>query len=361
MEMHRNAKLGLAGRYALVCAIDDGLSVKAAAAAFSVSPATACRWHRRWREASSDERRTLDCLNDRSSRPRRMPRLLPTREQRRICAARRRTGWGPRLLTLSVGHPHSTISKVLRRHGLSRPARPPREPERRYEWPWPRTNGKVERFHQTMAREWASASATAPLDTEQPRCHTGSATTTSTDHTAHSAANTNQPRSQPLWAGHLVSEAGAVSFAGAVGVACVLRNGAHRPRTDLLALCARACHTDCLPLRPRVRPARRGVFFLQDGASRSPASTVLTRVVDLRRSDRLGDFNGTGQLAEGDAVTVLPLRPHEGLDVRQGCRGSSIRARRDDRGKVAWRGRRCWIIGRWAGWVRCVLLPLPAI
>jgi transposase InsO family protein len=26
----------------------------------------------------------------------------------------------------------------------------------------PRTNGKVERFHQTMAREWA---ATAPLDT----------------------------------------------------------------------------------------------------------------------------------------------------------------------------------------------------
>ena len=43
MTLHRNAKLGLAGRYALVCAIEDGLSVKAAAAAFSVSPATACR------------------------------------------------------------------------------------------------------------------------------------------------------------------------------------------------------------------------------------------------------------------------------------------------------------------------------
>jgi transposase InsO family protein len=137
MELHRNAKLGLAGRYALVCAIEDGLSVKAAAAAFSVSPATACRWQRRWREASNEERRSLVCLHDRSSRPRRMPRLLSAREQRRICAARRRTGWGPRLLTLIVDHPHSTISKVLRRHGLSRPARPAREPERRYEWPCP--------------------------------------------------------------------------------------------------------------------------------------------------------------------------------------------------------------------------------
>ncbi|MBA2360126.1 MAG: IS481 family transposase, partial [Actinobacteria bacterium] len=65
------------------------------------------------------------------------PRLLPAAAQRRICAARRRTGWGPRLLTLQVGHPHSTISKVLRRHGLSRPPRSIREPEHRYEWPCP--------------------------------------------------------------------------------------------------------------------------------------------------------------------------------------------------------------------------------
>ena len=137
MVLHRNAKLGLAGRYALVRAVEDGSSVRAAAAAFSVSPATACRWSRRWREAGEEERRTLVCLHDRSSRPRRMPRLLALGEQRRICAARRRTGWGPRLLTVRVGHPHSTISKVLRRHGLSRPAKLPREPERRYEWPCP--------------------------------------------------------------------------------------------------------------------------------------------------------------------------------------------------------------------------------
>jgi transposase len=137
MILHRNAKLGLAGRFALVQAIEGGMSLKAAAAAFSVSPATACRWSRRWREAGDAERASLACLHDRSSRPRRMPRLLPAAAQRRICAARRRTGWGPRLLTLQVGHPHSTISKVLRRHGLSRAPRPAREPEQRYEWPCP--------------------------------------------------------------------------------------------------------------------------------------------------------------------------------------------------------------------------------
>jgi transposase InsO family protein len=137
MVLHRNAKLGLAGRYALARAVEDGCSLRVAAAAFSVSSATAWRWSRRWREAGEPERRTLLCLHDRSSRPRRMPRLLAGDEQRRICVARRQTGWGPRLLTVRVGHPHSTISKVLRRHGLSRPPKAVREPQRRYEWPCP--------------------------------------------------------------------------------------------------------------------------------------------------------------------------------------------------------------------------------
>ena len=137
MEFHRNAKLGLSGRFALVQARECGLSVREVAARFSVSPATVSRWSCRWRVASEQERSSLVCLFDRSSRLRRMPRSLPAREQRRICAARRRTGWGPRLLTVRTGHAHSTISKVLKRHGLSRPARPLREPERRYEWPCP--------------------------------------------------------------------------------------------------------------------------------------------------------------------------------------------------------------------------------
>ncbi len=137
MELHRNAKLGLSGRFALVQARESGLSVREVARRFSVSPATVSRWCCRWREAGEEQRRTLACLLDRSSRPRRMPRLLPRCEQGRICAARRATGWGPRLLTVRTGHSHSTISKVLSRNGLSRRQRPAREPERRYEWPCP--------------------------------------------------------------------------------------------------------------------------------------------------------------------------------------------------------------------------------
>jgi len=44
MYLHANAKLGLAGRLALVSAIEGGISLREAAAAFSVSPATAHRW-----------------------------------------------------------------------------------------------------------------------------------------------------------------------------------------------------------------------------------------------------------------------------------------------------------------------------
>ena len=69
MSFHRNAKLGLAGRYALVCAIEDGLTLKAATVGFNVSPATAHRlWHR-WIAANEQARVTLSCLFDRSSRP----------------------------------------------------------------------------------------------------------------------------------------------------------------------------------------------------------------------------------------------------------------------------------------------------
>jgi transposase InsO family protein len=137
MTLHRNAKLGLAGRLALVQAIDEGMSIKAAAAAFSVSPATAHRWWHRWREASEPARSSLGCLLDRSSRPHHSPRELAAELQERICACRRETGWGPRLVAAATGFAHSTVWKVLKRAGISRPPRPPREPANRYEWPCP--------------------------------------------------------------------------------------------------------------------------------------------------------------------------------------------------------------------------------
>jgi transposase InsO family protein len=137
MSFHRNAKLGLAGRYALVCAVEDGMTLKAAAAAFSVSPATAHRWWHRWLDAGEEARATLSCLFDRSSRPRCSPRQLAPELAEAICACRRQTGWGPRLVAGATGFCHSTVWKVLRRAGISRPPRPLREPANSYEWPCP--------------------------------------------------------------------------------------------------------------------------------------------------------------------------------------------------------------------------------
>lgn len=137
MDMHRNAKLGLAGRLALVQTIETGSSMRQAARRHGVSPATACKWWHRWQEASSSERSSFACLKDRSSRPKRCPRMLAKTEQQRICAARRRSGWGPRLIAGETGHAHATVHRALRRAGISRQPRSPREESVRYEWPCP--------------------------------------------------------------------------------------------------------------------------------------------------------------------------------------------------------------------------------
>jgi transposase InsO family protein len=133
MQLHANAKLGLSGRHALVCAIEGGLSLRAAAAAFSVSPATAHRWWHRW--LAGERRRAA--LRDVSSRPHRQPRRLSRAEEEPILRARRETGYGPGRLAWIVDRARSTIWKVLRRHGLSPRPRPPQPPPRRYEWSRP--------------------------------------------------------------------------------------------------------------------------------------------------------------------------------------------------------------------------------
>jgi transposase InsO family protein len=133
MYLHANAKLGLAGRLALVRAVVEGSSLKAAAAAFKVSPATAHRWWHRWLDGGCE----LSALLDRSSRPHRSPRLLAVELQERICDCRRKTGWGPRLIAGATGFCHSTVWKVLRRAGLSRRSPVVREAANRYEWPCP--------------------------------------------------------------------------------------------------------------------------------------------------------------------------------------------------------------------------------
>jgi transposase len=126
MFLHANAKLGLAGRVALVRAIEEGCS-----------PATAHRWWHRWLDGGQQ----ASVLLDRSSRPHRSPRLLAPELQERICDCRRKTGWGPRLVGGATGFAHSTVWKVLKRAGLSRRPAPLKEPANRYEWPCPGVKG----------------------------------------------------------------------------------------------------------------------------------------------------------------------------------------------------------------------------
>jgi transposase len=137
MQFHASHVLGLPQRHSLCLAIAGGMSLKAAAAAFNVSPATAHRWWHRWRSASEEERRSLGCLRDRTSRPRRSPRRLSAAEEEPILRARRETNLGPARLAGIVGRARSTIWKVLRRNGLSRRPRGERQSSRRYEWSRP--------------------------------------------------------------------------------------------------------------------------------------------------------------------------------------------------------------------------------
>jgi transposase len=199
MYLHANAKLGLAGRLALARAIEDGLSLKAATAAFSISPATAHRWWHRWLDGG----RLESALLDRSSRPRRSPRLLAVELQERICDCRRETGWGPRLVAGATGFAHSTVWKVLRRHGLSRRQRTIKEPANSYEWPCPGDllHMDVSRYARSCGLAIASPATAPTADAAGYGPRPGSATTSSTrsSTTTHgsptpSSTTTREPR-----------------------------------------------------------------------------------------------------------------------------------------------------------------------
>jgi transposase InsO family protein len=137
MKVHGNAALGPAGRSALVEAIESGMTLRAAAAALNVAPATAHRWWHRWRLASEVERRSGAWLRDRPCTPHRQPKRLSAAEEEPILRARRETGLGPGRLAGICRRARSTIWKVLHRHGLSRIPRGERQTYRRYEWSRP--------------------------------------------------------------------------------------------------------------------------------------------------------------------------------------------------------------------------------
>src|SRR5690349_8378302 len=128
-------KLGLAGRLELVRLIESGSTLRAAAAALNVAPATAHRWWHRWQAASEGERASRACLATRRPVPRSCPWSLTAEQERVILDARAKTNLGPMQLQFLTGRHRSTIWKVLRRHGCSRRQRASeRQTSRRYEW-----------------------------------------------------------------------------------------------------------------------------------------------------------------------------------------------------------------------------------
>ena len=137
---HHRARFTPRGRELVVRrVVDDGQTFAQAAAWANVSKSTVWEWVRRWRQASAEERESLACLRERSSRPHRSPARVPAEEERRICELRERTGWSPRRLAdeAEVARSHSTVHRVLQRGDCSRRPVPERPAIVRYQWPCP--------------------------------------------------------------------------------------------------------------------------------------------------------------------------------------------------------------------------------
>jgi transposase InsO family protein len=135
---HHRARFTARGRELVVRrVVDHGETFAQAAAWANVSTSTVWEWVARWRAAGGEQRESLACLEDRSSRPHHSPGRVPVEEEARICELRRRTGWSPRMIAVEVGRPHSTVHQVLRRGGCSRRDPAERPPVIRYEWPCP--------------------------------------------------------------------------------------------------------------------------------------------------------------------------------------------------------------------------------
>ncbi|MFE5669967.1 IS481 family transposase [Streptomyces niveus] len=112
---HRNAPLTETGRLRLArCVVDDGWPLRRAAERFQVSPTTARRWARRYRELGGAG------MADRSSRPHHSPRRTPARTERRIIKVRVQRRWGPARIAYFLGLNPATVHRVLTRYRLAR-------------------------------------------------------------------------------------------------------------------------------------------------------------------------------------------------------------------------------------------------
>jgi transposase InsO family protein len=137
---HHRARFTARGRWEVARrVVEEGETFAQAAAWANVSRSTVWEWVHRWRTACAQDRASLACLAERSSRPHHSPARVPAAEEARICELREQTGWSPRRIAdePEVARAPSTVHRVLQRGGVSRRPAPERPAIIRYEWPCP--------------------------------------------------------------------------------------------------------------------------------------------------------------------------------------------------------------------------------
>jgi transposase InsO family protein len=113
MNIHKNARLTRHGRERIVRLAADGQTTTAIASLVGVCPRTVRKWLKRYREEGPAG------LVDRSSRPHRLHRPTPQSIAERIGELRRRR-WTGKQIAQETGVSPATVSRVLKRLGLSR-------------------------------------------------------------------------------------------------------------------------------------------------------------------------------------------------------------------------------------------------
>lgn len=127
MRLHGNARTCPHTRRLMCERVAAGWRLAEAAQAAGVSTRTAAKWLARYRSEG------VEGLSDRSSRPRRLPRLTPADRVAAIVALRRLRFTAAEIAE-ALAMPLSTVSVVLKRVGLGKRSRlEPVEPANRYE------------------------------------------------------------------------------------------------------------------------------------------------------------------------------------------------------------------------------------
>jgi transposase InsO family protein len=127
MNIHKNARLTRHGRERIVRLAASGQTPNAIANTLGVCPRTVRKWLKRYDQEGPAG------LMDRSSRPHRLYRPLPTATRERIAELRRRR-WTGKQIAAELAVSAASVSRILKRLGLNKlQALQPAEPIRRYE------------------------------------------------------------------------------------------------------------------------------------------------------------------------------------------------------------------------------------